>query len=160
MSTSLLIGVLIAVGSGLAIGLQSAFVTTLGQYGINAVRVGFYVHIAGAIVGGGMVLAFASQAVHATEGAMTLSSGQMWLYAFIAGALGMLIIPGVATAFPRVGIVVGQVAIILGQIGISIIVDTFGLTGAEPIPLDGRRILGLFVLALAIYLLLPQSEAS
>jgi transporter family-2 protein len=156
-------GILIAIGSGIAIGAQSTFTTILGQNNIGAIRIGFMIHLTGAIIGGGMVLAFASQAgaqasASLAEGTPILSNERVWLYAILAGGLGMLILPGVATAFPRVGIVVGQASIIAGQIGISILVDTLGLAGGEPIPLEPRRLLGLLVLGIAVYLLLPSQN--
>jgi uncharacterized membrane protein YdcZ (DUF606 family) len=50
----------------------------------------------------------------------------------------------------------GVAAIILGQLLVSVIVDTIGWGGAEPIPLSLRHIVGLAIMAIAVYLLLPR----
>jgi uncharacterized membrane protein YdcZ (DUF606 family) len=45
---------------------------------------------------------------------------------------------------------------LLGQLLVSTIVDATGLSGQAPIPITWQRVLGLLVMALAIYLILPR----
>jgi uncharacterized membrane protein YdcZ (DUF606 family) len=50
----------------------------------------------------------------------------------------------------------GLAAVILGQFLFGVIADSFGLGGMQPIPLDLRRVIGLAVMALSVFLLLPK----
>lgn len=73
-----------------------------------------------------------------------------------AGLLGILIVTGVSFSLQRAGIAAGLATIILGQMLVSIIVDTRGIGGAVPIPLSFRRITGILLLSVSVYLLLPK----
>ena len=75
----------------------------------------------------------------------------------VSGTLGILIITGLSFSLQRAGVAAGLATIILGQLIVSIIVDTRGIGGAEPIPLTIPRIGGLFVMAIAVYLLMPRN---
>jgi transporter family-2 protein len=74
----------------------------------------------------------------------------------IAGALGIAIITGVAFSLQRTGVAAGLAIIILGQLVVSVIVDTRGMGGVEPIPLSVQRVAGLLVMAVAVFLLMPR----
>jgi transporter family-2 protein len=74
----------------------------------------------------------------------------------LSGFLGILIITGISFSFQRTGIAAGLAALILGQLVISIIVDTYGIGGVDPIPLTSQRVFGLFVMGVAVYLMLPR----
>jgi transporter family-2 protein len=75
----------------------------------------------------------------------------------VAGLLGIGIVMGVAFSLSKVGVTAGIAALIMGQLLVSIIVDTSGWGGVEPIPLSPSRIVGLFVMGLAVYLLVPRA---
>lgn len=153
ITSNILIGIIVALGTGLAVGLQGLFVGTLGSI-LEPLRSGWYVHVGGMLTGGAMVLL--AIALRPTADAALDLTWQTALLAVIAGTCGMGIIVGIAFAFPRVGQVAGQAAIIFGQLGVALAVDAFGLLTDEPVPVDARRVLGLFVMIVAIYLLLPS----
>lgn len=155
MNSSMTLGLVVALGAGIAIGLQGLFTNITGQnFGI--VRGGLAIHIAGAIVGAGMVtLVFMTSP---NPQPMVLTSRSI-LFAFLAGTAGMCILMGIAFAFPRIGQVAGQGALIFAQMAVAVVIDTFALAGGDPLPLDWRRLLGLLVLAIGTYLLLPQQTA-
>lgn len=147
-------GLIVAIGAGIAIGLQGLFTNITGQM-IGPLRGGLAIHIGGALIGAAMVLVVtalrpAEQAIEITPRLITFS--------LLAGAAGMLILMGVATAFPLIGQVAGQGTLIFAQMAVAVVIDMLGLAGGEPIPLDGRRILGLIVVAIGTYLLLPQQS--
>jgi uncharacterized membrane protein YdcZ (DUF606 family) len=150
LSHTLLIGLLIAVGSGIAIGLQTLITTVSGQ-SLGAAQNGFFLHLTGALIG---ALIVGLLALHSRASLPHLRGSQAALVA-AGGALGMIILIGVATAFPRTGQLAGQAAIIFGQMVVALAVDTSGLAG-QAIPLDWRRLLGLALLTLSAYLLLPR----
>lgn len=76
---------------------------------------------------------------------------------FAAGLLSVAIITGIAYALPKTGIAAGLSTIIAGQMAVAILVDTLGLMGSEPIPLNWTRIGGLALLALGTWFILPKS---
>ena len=78
------------------------------------------------------------------------------VFAVIAVTLGIFIVTGVSLAFQRTGVAAGIATVFLGQMLIGVVVDILGLAGAEPIPLDLRRGLGLAVMAVAVVLLVHQ----
>ena len=75
---------------------------------------------------------------------------------FAAGVLGIGVITGIAYALPKTGIAAGLAAVIAGQMLVGVIVDSLGLGGAEPIPLNFTRIAGLVLLALGTWAILPK----
>jgi bacterial/archaeal transporter family-2 protein len=156
MNSTMTYGVLVAIGAGIAIGLQGLFTTITGQEAGSPLRGGVFVHFTGLLVG--LVLLFVTSYFwQADKGLAFVFTPRLILFAFLAGAAGMCILIGIATAFPLIGLGAGQAAAIFAQMLVGVIVDYYGLAGGEPIPLDWRRILGLFVLAIGIYLILPQS---
>jgi uncharacterized membrane protein YdcZ (DUF606 family) len=74
----------------------------------------------------------------------------------ISGILGVLIITGISFSLQRAGIAAGLASVILGQLVLSFLIDSFGIGGAEPIPISGVRVIGLLVTGLGVYLLLPK----
>lgn len=75
----------------------------------------------------------------------------------LSGLLGILIITGISFSLQRAGIAAGLASVIFGQLLISILIDSFGIGGADPIPLTMTRVLGLLVTGFGVYLLLPKT---
>lgn len=152
MNSTTIFALMIALGSGIAIGMQSFYTNLTGQV-VEPIRAAFLIHISGSIVGLGIM------GVIVLRGGAFLptiqNSREFWIPVALAGVAGMLIVTGVAFSFARIGQTAGQAALIFGQMLIAVVVDSLGFAG-EPIPLDFRRILGLVVLAVAAWLLLPQ----
>jgi transporter family-2 protein len=143
-----LTGAAVALGSGLAIGIQATLFTLIGR-SIGPVRASLVLNVTGGIVAGIILLAVlgigGSKQWHISRGTL--------IFAVIAVTLGLFIVTGVTLAFQRTGVAAGVATVFLGQMLIGIIVDALGLAGADAIPLDLRRILGLAVMAVAILLL-------
>jgi uncharacterized membrane protein YdcZ (DUF606 family) len=114
-------GMAVALGSGLAIGIQATLFTLVGR-AIGPVRASLILNVT----------------------------------AVVAVTLGLFIVTGVTLAFQRTGVAAGIATVFLGQMLIGILVDAFGLAGAEAVPIDLRRLLGLVVMAVAILLLTHQ----
>ncbi|GAB5492576.1 MAG: hypothetical protein Phog2KO_27910 [Phototrophicaceae bacterium] len=155
MNSSISLGLMVALGAGIAIGLQGMFTNITGQM-LGPARGGLAIHMAGTVVGA--VLVMFLMMTNPNLQSVTITP-RLVLFAFLGGTSGMIILMGIAFAFPRIGQVAGQGALIFAQMGVAIFVDTFALAGGDPLPLDWRRVLGLFVLALGTYLLLPQQSA-
>lgn len=146
-----LTGVAVALGSGLAIGIQSTLFTLIGR-SIGPVRASLVLNVTGGIVAGIVLLA-----------ALGIGGTKQWnvprttlITAVIAVTLGLFIVTGVSLAFQRTGLAVGIATVVLGQMLIGVVVDALGLAGTDAIPLDPRRLLGLVVMAIAIVLLTHQ----
>lgn len=144
-------GIAVALGSGFAIGIQATLFTLVGR-AIGPVRASLVLNVTSGIVAGLVMLAI-----------LGIQGNKNWnisrstlIVAVIAVTLGLFIITGVTLAFQRTGVGAGIATVFLGQIIIGIVVDALGLAGAEAIPLDPRRLLGLVVMAIAIVLLTHQ----
>jgi uncharacterized membrane protein YdcZ (DUF606 family) len=144
-------GVAVALGSGLAIGIQSTLFTLVGR-SIGPVRASLVLNVTGGIVAGIIVLAIlgigGSKQWHISQGTL--------IFAIIAVTIGLFIVTGITLAFQRIGIATGIATVFLGQMLIGIVVDALGLAGGQAIPLDLRRMLGLVVMAIAVVLLAQQ----
>lgn len=151
MQEMTLTGVAVALGSGLAIGIQATLFTLIGR-SIGPIRASLVLNVTGGIVAGIILLAV-----------LGLGGNKNWnisrstlVSAVIAVTMGIFIVAGVALAFQRTGVAVGIATVFLGQMLIGVVVDALGLAGAEAIPLDLRRLLGLAAIAVAIVLLVQQ----
>jgi len=144
-------GIAVALGSGLAIGIQATLFTLVGR-SIGPVRASLILNVTGGIIAGIVLLAVlgigGSKQWHISRGTL--------LFAVLAVTLGLFIVTGVTLAFQRTGVATGVATVFLGQMLIGIVVDALGLAGAQAIPLDLRRILGLVVMTIAILFLTHQ----
>ena len=146
-----LTGIAVALGSGLAIGIQSTLFTLIGR-AIGPVRASLVLNVTGGFVAGIVLLA-----------ALGIGGTKQWnvprttlITAVIAVTLGLFIVTGVSLAFQRTGLAVGIATVVLGQMLIGVVVDALGLAGTQAIPVDLRRLLGLAVMTIAIVLLTHQ----
>jgi bacterial/archaeal transporter family-2 protein len=150
---SILIAQLFAIGGGIAIGIQSMIISSNGE-AVGPVRTAFFVHLGGAIVGaviiGGLML-------RGDDSPASVLDWRVVGIFLVAGLMGMITVPSLAISFPRIGLVAGQVAVITGQMLVAMAADTFGLAGKDPIPVDPQRIIGLILMVIAAYLLLPRN---
>lgn len=150
MDRTVIIAVLSALFTGMAIGTQGAVVRT-AQSAVGAARAGMLVNVAGGTLSLLALTALAVLSEHLHWDAMVRSAP----YWGAAGALGVGILIGIAFALPKLGIAAGLGGIILGQMLAAVIIDTAGL-GASRIPLTGARLAGLALMAVGVLLLLPR----
>ncbi len=68
------------------------------------------------------------------------------------GLLGAMYILIMVVAVPRIGIAAALVTLIAGQLATSTLIDHFGLIGDRNIPLDLKRIGGLLLMGVSIFL--------
>jgi len=151
MSISVISGILFALGAGVAIGIQTLVINLTGQ-SLSPLRTGFMIHVMGALVGGILVLFFTSEPLNIQAWQF---DQRILLLTLAGGMCGMVIVPTVALAIPIIGQTAAQAVIIFAQISVAVVVDTLGIAG-EPIPFDSRRLIGLLLLLVAIYFLIPS----
>ena len=150
MKNTLLIGVIAAIATGSAIGLQSSLGSRIGA-AITPFRTGLWMNLVGGMIAGALILLFRNQ-----EQAGGSIQGAVVPMLVIAGALGVAIITGVSFSLARTGVAAGLAGLVLGQMLVGLIVDTLGWGSIQAVPLDWRRVIGLALMALAVYLLLPK----
>lgn len=154
MEKIILGALLVALGSGLAIGLQNTLVSRASPF-VGAVHTGLLVNLAGGTLSL-LLLAFLVGRNPAFPWEGVRESAFFWS---AAGALGMGVVMGIGFALPRTGIAAGLAAIILGQLFVAVVADTLGWGGSR-IPLSLSRVLGIALLIAATWLLMPRAEAT
>jgi transporter family-2 protein len=152
MQKSIFPALIVALLSGLAIGAQSSFNSAAGKI-TGATLTGLLVNFLGGAAAGLLLVV-----VYVRQGNTTFSALQAPTLGIIvvSGLLGIVIIVGIAYALPKIGIAAGLSTIIAGQMAVAVLVDTFGLAGGQPIPLNWARIGGLGLLALGTWAILPK----
>ncbi len=152
MRTAIIAGALGALATGVAIGIQATLTSRAGGI-IGNIRTGLLTNFLGGAVAGVVILILFLQRGSGNWNIPTTAVGMV----AVSGLLGILIITGISFSLQRAGVAAGLATIILGQLIVSIIVDTRGVGAVEPIPLTIQRVGGLFVMAVAIYLLMPRN---
>lgn len=152
MQKLILTALAVALFSGLAIGVQSSLISTAGK-NTGAILTGLLVNtLAGVAAGLLLVVIYVRQGNASFSDIQAPTLGVM----AIAALLGIGIIAGIAYALPKTGVAAGLAMIITGQMMVGVLVDTFGFTGGQPIPLNWARIGGLGLLVLGTWVLLPK----
>jgi bacterial/archaeal transporter family-2 protein len=151
LSNIVLMGILAALATGIAIGVQSTLSSRIGGV-IGNFKTGVLMNAIGGLIA---ILIFITLLVVKGKG-FWQTPGTVLVMLIIAGALGILIVTGVAFSMQKAGVAVGLATLIFGEMVLSVIVDAKGWAGAPAIPITWPRILGLLVIAAGIYLLLPK----
>ncbi len=152
MRLSIITGALLAALTGIAIGVQSTITSRVGAQ-IGDIRTGILTNTMGGVIAGGMMLIWLLR-----EGPEAWKVPPVLIGATaVSGFIGILIITGISFSLQRAGVAAGLAGVIFGQLLISIAIDSYGIGGADPIPLTVGRILGLLVTGFGVYMLLPKA---
>ncbi len=151
MKTSLIFGGLLALLTGFAITVQATLTSRTGAI-IGDLQTGLLTSVLGGSLG--LVVALSWYLIRPESWRLT---GTAVVMLAVAGSLGLFIISGISFSLQRVGVAAGLAGLIFGQLMLSIVIDTRGMGGVEPIPLTLPRILGLAAMAVGVYLLLPKT---
>jgi transporter family-2 protein len=152
MQRLILTSLIVALFSGLAIGVQSTLISVAGK-NTGAMLTGLLVNALAGLASGLILFV-----VYFRQGNTTFSAIQAPTLGAIvvAGLLGIGIISGIAYALSKIGVAAGLSMIITGQMAMGVLVDTFGLADGQPIPLNWIRIGGLVLLALGTWFIVPK----
>jgi transporter family-2 protein len=151
VSSYIVMGVIAAVITGLAIGAQSTLTSKVGTI-VGSFRTGVLTNFIGGAMAGLIFIVI----LLANGKDFWRLPGTTFTLLAIAGALGIFIISGIAFSLQRIGVAAGLAAVILGQMVISVIADARGWGGSEPIPVTFPRILGMVIIIIGVYLILPK----
>ena len=150
MQEKMIVALVVAAGSGIAIGLQATLNNWAGRL-VGPTGTGLLVNFVGGLIAGVFLLLLLPGHDVLKRGAL---NGVAPFILLASGTIGIAIITGIAYSLPRIGIAAGLSAIILGQMLIAVVVDSLGWGGAGPIPLSVARIAGLVLLLFGTWLLL------
>ena len=152
MRISILAGTIGALLTGIGIGIQSTITSRVGSQ-IGDVRTGLLTNFLGGLIAGSLCLLLLLR-----EGPdLWRIQGKIIGLVALAGLLGIAIITGISFSLQRAGIAAGLATVILGQLILSVIIDSFGIGGVEPIPFSFQRAFGLLLMGCGVYFLLPKS---
>ncbi len=131
--------------AGAMMSFQGAFNAAL-QKRVNLLGTSIVVHVVGAVVTGLVlagVLLFARYYVPPKTG---FAEAPWWAY--LGGVLSVVIIAGVALAFPITGAGLGVSTIVTAQLAAALLLDQFGLFESTRVPITWVRIVGVILLVI------------
>lgn len=149
MSSSIL-ALLIAGLAGITMAVQGSLNAVLGKI-TGLLEATFIVHLVGLIVVSMLLVA------HLGSGDLLQVTRAPW-YTLLGGALGVVIVYGVVTAIPRVGVANATTAIIAGQLTTAMLIDHFGLFGLQPVAFNWWKVAGILIMTLGGYLMLDTGR--
>jgi bacterial/archaeal transporter family-2 protein len=138
--------IVLALVTGALIAIQSSWNGIAGKQ-LGAINTGLLSLAAGGFVAIIILLVKRGVASDALR-----SSG--W-YVVGAGVLGIIILASISFVVQRVGVTAGLAGVILGQLLVAFVIDLLGW-GGTTVPFELRRVIGLALLGVALYLVLPR----
>lgn len=138
--------IVLALATGALIAIQSSWNGIAGKQ-LGAINTGLLSLAAGGLVA--IIILLIRRGV--VSDALRSS---VW-YVIGAGVLGIVILASISFVVQRVGVTAGLAGLILGQLLVAFLIDTFGW-GGTPIPVETKRVIGLLLLGVAVYLVLPR----
>lgn len=145
-------GVLVAAVTGMVFG----GVTTIEGYvgrTVGAVNASLIEHSLAALVAVPAVIFLYMRGILTWEGTKSIIP-----VSAIAGVLIIVAVAGVAYAMPIVGVAAGNMAMLFGQMAVAVVIDIIGIGGYDKVPLTWPRILGLMLMVVGVYLVLPRQS--
>lgn len=129
--------VLVAAAGGAAVALQAQFVGVIDDRAGTLAAV-FVTYGAGGLLAGGLMLAM--------RGADISALRDVPPYAYLSGALGLVVIGAISWGVARLGVVRGLLLVTLAQFLLGAVIDQFGWFGADVRVLDLPKAVGIVLL--------------
>ena len=143
-ATALLLALLMLI-AGIGIPVMAALNAGLGQ------RLGSPTAASAVLFAVAFTLAAAVLASAGRPPALTRFTGVPWVY-YAGGFFTVFYILAITYAGPRIGIGNAVFFVLLGQLIAATVIDHFGLWDAIVTPVTPRRVIGLIVMAIGVYL--------
>jgi transporter family-2 protein len=144
---SKILALVIALVAGISMAIQGSINSRLGQTIGNWEAI-LIVHVVGLATILIILFVFG-----AGRGDIARVTQAPWYFS-LGGLIGVLIVWGVVSSIPKLGVAVATTSIIVGQTLTALIIDHFGLFGLDPTPFTWFKGLGLVLLAAGAGLLL------
>ncbi len=142
---NLLLVLAVGLAGGVAVGLQGPL-TSLMSGRIGTMESVFIVHLGGTI--------FAAIPLLFVGGGNLGNWRSVPWYALVAGIFGLVILPAVSYAIPRIGVLTTVTLIVVAQLVTGAVLDHFGWLGAAVRLMDPVRFFGIGVLLLGTWLIM------
>ena len=140
-----LVSVLLGLLGGVAVGFQNPLAAQMGRR-VGILESAFIIHLGGALLAGIPLLL-------AGGGGLGRWREVPW-YALWAGGLGVVLVSVVSYIVPRIGIAPTVALLITAQLGVSVVLDHYGLLELALRPVDPARVAGLLLLLVGCWLVL------
>jgi transporter family-2 protein len=137
--------VLVAAAGGAAVALQAQFVGVIDDRAGTLAAV-CVTYGAGGLLAGGLLLAMRDTHVAALRDVPP--------YAYLSGALGLIVIAAISWGVARLGVVRGLLVVTLAQFLLGAAIDQFGWFGADVRVLDLPKLVGIVLLLAGGWLVL------
>ena len=146
------LGVLLALGAGLAVAVQGPMITTLmrtlGVWGASLV---FY-----AVAFGTAIISVALLGAGRADGAGWPDLRLVPWWAWLSGLTGVAVVAGLAISVDRLGVTTTAAVLLVGQLALALVIDHFGLLGVPRISISPLRLLGVVLAIVSVVLLRPE----
>jgi transporter family-2 protein len=141
---SILLTILIGILGGISVGMQGPIVSQMSQRIGNAAGT-FVVHLSGAFLSGLLLLARGGENIQNWRSLTWYMAG--------SGFFGVVLYLTLNHTMPRLGATTALALIIIGQLAMGILIDQFGLFGADVRQIDAARIIGAALLIVGGYMI-------
>ena len=139
-----IIGVIIGLTGGIAVGIQSPLSGVMSEK-VGGAASSFIIHVSGAIVSGVLLLGRGGEKI---ENWRILP----W-YMFGLGSLGVVLYLTLSYTIPKMGATSAVTLIIVGQLIMGLLLDSFGWFGLPTRPIEITRMFGVVLLLGGSYLM-------
>ena len=139
-----IIGVIIGLTGGIAVGIQSPLSGVMSEK-VGGAASSFIIHVSGAIVSGVLLLGRGGEKI---ENWRILP----W-YMFGLGSLGVVLYLTLSYTIPKMGATSAVTLIIVGQLIMGLLLDSFGWFGLPTRPIEITRMFGVVLLLAGSYLM-------
>lgn len=150
MNNEYLLGLLVALATGIAFAFISLYEGSLGK-ALGAVNATILEHL----FSGGVSLLLLLVLVKSAQPFPEATRRYLPLAALL-GVLVFVAVTGIAFAFPRIGLATGTLVLVFGQITTAAVLDAVGFGGYDRIPITLTRLLGIGLMAAGVYFVLPK----
>ena len=148
------LGILLALGAGVAVALQGPMNTTLMRsLGVIGASVAFY---AIAFVAAIVALALFGAGLTDAEANAWPDPRQVPWWAWLGGVTGVFVVSGLAISVDRLGVTTTAVVLLVGELALALVLDHFGLLGLQKITASPLRVLGVVLAIVSVLLLRPE----
>jgi transporter family-2 protein len=143
------LAVFLGIGAGCLVGMQAPINSRLGK------TIGTLPAASFSFIVGTAALVLITVIVQGGLGALGGVGRAPW-WALVGGLLGAVYVATALVAVRALGAAGLTAVVIFGQLGVSVVIDRFGLLGIARHPVGAQRVIGLVLLALGVALVVRR----
>jgi transporter family-2 protein len=150
MADGLKVGLVAAVAAGSLFGIITAIEGAVARV-VGGVNSSLYEHFFAGIIAIVVIVILLARGNLAPGTALPVLP-----WSAFGAVLVLISVAAISFAVPKTGVAVGNFALVLGQLLMAVLIDAIGFPGMGKIPLTPIRLLGLLVMVIGIYLVVPR----